>query len=209
MEYGNHVKRRFICLIVVALVTSARWRQDSVAWEASANSPTETVETLWIMASAGELLTAEGWQEASGFFTQPLPPPKPGIRVVSNIWGPAGPPKKFAGFANVVSVGCRHWGTIDSALRFTPAPKTDAVKESDGYSLVFAPEHFRTIENGKLVQHEQTGKYKTWQIAHPLDMPFTSVNTAIRYILEKRAKTTDPVIKQNADKTLAALLRLH
>jgi len=109
----------------------------------------------------------------------------------------------------VVLVGCWHWGTIDAALRFIPAPKTDDIKEWEGYSLVFAPEHFRRIENGKLVQHEQTGKYKSWQIAHPLDVPFTTVNTAIRYVLEKREKTTDPVVKQNADKTLTALMKLN
>jgi hypothetical protein len=109
----------------------------------------------------------------------------------------------------MVAVGTWHWGSIDAALKFAPAPKTNAGAEWDGYSLVFAPEHYRTVENGKLVQHEQTGKYKSWQIDHPLDMPFTTVNTAIRYVLEKREKTTDPVIRQNADKTLAALLRLH
>jgi hypothetical protein len=161
------------------------------------------------MAAAGELLTPEGWQDASGFFTQPLPPPKPGIRVVSNIWGPAGPPRKIAGHDNVVLVGCWHWGTIDSALRFTPAPKTEAVKEGEGYRLVFAPTHFRTLVNGKLVQGEGTVQRMRWQILDSLDMPFTTVNTAIRYILEKRARTSDPVIKQNAEKTLAALLRLH
>jgi len=202
------MKREWIYLIAVALVTSVAWRHESVAWEPSTTSPTGTVEELWMMAAAGELLTPEGWREASALFAQPLPPPKPGITVVSNLWG-VGPPKKFAGTDNVVLVGCWHWGTIDAALRFIQAPKTDDIKEWEGYSLVFAPEHFRTIENGKLVQHEQTGKYKSWQIAHPLDVPFTTVNTAIRYVLEKREKTTDPVVKQNADKTLTALMKLN
>jgi hypothetical protein len=35
------------------------------------------------------------------------------------------------------------------------------------------------------------------------------VNTAIRYVLEKREKATDPVIRKNADETLARLLKLH
>jgi hypothetical protein len=74
------MKRRFICRAVVALVASVARAQSWDVWEASANSPTETVETLWVMASAGELLTPEGWQEAAGFFTQPLPPPRRAIR---------------------------------------------------------------------------------------------------------------------------------
>jgi len=155
------------------------------------------------------LLTPEGWQGAAGFFTQPLPPPKPGIQVVSNLWGPAGPPRKFADYDTVVLVGCWHWGSIDAALRFAPAPKTDDIKEWEGYSLAFAPRHFWRFVNGKLVEDGTNVLDKRWQFTKPLDMPFTTVNTAIRYVLEKREKTTDPVIRQNADKTLAALLRLH
>lgn len=159
------------------------------------------------MATAGELLTPEGWQDASGLFTQPLQPPKPGIGVVSNIWGTS-PPEKFAGQDNVVIVGCWHWGTIDSALRFTPAPKTDAVKEGEGYHLVFARTPVRTLVNGRLVQSDKTVPQMRWQIDHPIETRFTTVNTAIRYILEERDKSTDLSIKQNADKTLATLLGL-
>jgi hypothetical protein len=155
-----------------------------------------------------ELLTLEGWQDVSGLFTEPLPPPKKVILVVSNHWGPAGRPV-VNGHDTVVSVGCWEWGTIDAALRFTPAPKTTAIKEGRGYHLMFAPPHFRELKNGKLVQGEATGKYETWQIAHPIDAPFTTVNTAIRYVLEKREKATDPVIKQNAEKTLTELMKLN
>lgn len=202
------MKQLFVCTIIVVLASSAARSQAPAPQEGSVNSPSETVEELWIMASAGELLTPGGWQSASGFFTEPLPPPKSVILVVSNLWGPAGP-AKTNGHDTVVTVGCWEWGTIDSALRFTPAPKTNAIKEGRGYHLVFAPTHARTLKNGKLVQGEATGYPMTWQILHPLDTPFTTVNSAIRYILEKRDKTSDPVIKQNADKTLAALLRLH
>jgi hypothetical protein len=192
----------------MALVILATLAARSEAWcEGSENSPSETVEELWVMATTGELLTARGWRSASGLFAEPLPPPKDFILVVSNHWGPAGP-GEIDGHDTVVTVGCWGLGKIDSALRFTPAAKTIAIKEGSRYRLVFAPPHFRTLENGKLVQHETTGKYKTWQILDPLEIPFATVNAAIRYILEKRDKTTDPVIKQNADKTLAALLRL-
>jgi hypothetical protein len=128
---------------------------------------------------------------------------------MSNYWGPPGALPRTDSNGVDVLVGCWHLGTIDAALRFAPAPRTDAVKESELYHLVFARSHGRKFENGKIVQEEATGYPITWQISRPLDMPFTTVNTAIRYVLEKREKTSDPVIKQNADKTLAALLRLH
>jgi hypothetical protein len=35
------------------------------------------------------------------------------------------------------------------------------------------------------------------------------VNAAIRYVLEMRNKTNDPIIKKNADETLAILLKMH
>jgi len=191
-------------LVILAASIARSW----ASLEGSVNSPSETVEELWIMASAGELLTPEGWQNVSGLFTEPLPLPKSVILVVSNHWGPAGRPE-VSGHDTVVSVGCWEWGTIDAALRFTPAPKTTAIKEGRGYHLVFAPTHFRELKNGKLVQGGATGYPARWQISDPLDMPFTTVNTAIRYVLEKRDKTTDPAVKQNADNTLAALMKLH
>ena len=199
------MKRQLTCIALVILAASIA--RPGVSLEGSVNSPSETVEELWLAASAGELLTLEGWQDVSGLFTEPLPPPKKVILVVSNHWGPAGRPEVSA-HDTVVVVGCWEWGTIDAALRFTPAPKTTAVKEGRGYHLVFAPQHFRTFKNGKLVEDGTNALDKRWQITKPLDMPFTTVNTAIRYVLEKRDKTTNPVIKQNADKTLAALLRL-
>jgi len=203
------MKLPITCAVLLVLASSGLRAQRPVAWPASTNSATETVELLWISASAGDLLTSTGWLSASGLFTDPLPPPKAGVRVMSNYWGPPGALRKLGDNAVDVLVGCWHLGTIDAALRFAPAPKTDAVKESELYHLVFAPTHGRTFENGKILQSEDRGYPPRWQISRPLDMPFTTVNTAIRYVLEKREKTSDPVIKKNADKTLAALLRLH
>lgn len=39
------------------------------------------------------------------------------------------------------------------------------------------------------------------------NLRWTTINAAIRYVLETRARTSDPVIKQNAERTLAILLR--
>jgi hypothetical protein len=64
--------------------------------------------------------------------------------------------------------------------------------------------------DGKLIigKDERTGP-EEWQIREPPGLPWTTVNTAVRYVLERREKSNDPVIKKNADKTLAWLLKLH
>ena len=43
----------------------------------------------------------------------------------------------------------------------------------------------------------------------PLWPPWTTVNTAIRYVLEQKAKATDAAVKKNADETIEAMLALH
>jgi hypothetical protein len=48
-----------------------------------------------------------------------------------------------------------------------------------------------------------------WQIREPMGLPWTTVNTAIRYVLEKREKATDSAIRKNADETIARLLKWH
>ena len=48
-----------------------------------------------------------------------------------------------------------------------------------------------------------------WQIEKTPALAWTTVNTAIRYVLEMRIKTNDPSIKKNADETLEKLLKRH
>jgi hypothetical protein len=48
-----------------------------------------------------------------------------------------------------------------------------------------------------------------WKIEGPLPEPLVTVDKAIRYLTELRDKSPDPVIKKNADHTLAKLKSLH
>ena len=47
------------------------------------------------------------------------------------------------------------------------------------------------------------------QIDDSRGIPWTTVSTAVRYVLEMRDNTADPTIKKNADETLAQILKLH
>jgi hypothetical protein len=41
------------------------------------------------------------------------------------------------------------------------------------------------------------------QVQEPAGRPWTTVNTAVRYVLEKCGKATDQVIRKSADRTLS------
>jgi hypothetical protein len=170
-------------------------------------TPKEVVEQLWGMATQGLLLTDEGWSRSSGSFTKPDSAPRNReFRVVSNYYGVIS--ASTSGNSAEVDMDYQAVGKIDSALRFTPAPKSQFVKTAIVYRLVLGPTPLRMFGPDGKMEEKMTGHVE-WRIESPQDSPWTTVNTAIRYVLEMRDKTTDPDIKKNATQTLAALLHYH
>lgn len=176
----------------------------------SGRSPRDAVTLLWMMGTRGELLTAEGWEEASrSLFTKPVP--QPGNKVIlirSNNWSL--PSEKITGDTAEVRIGFGDAGQIDSALHYTPPRKSDMPKTVMFYRLIYVRTYRtrRTLyKDGKVEEKKLPGSME-WKIDGSPDQPWTTVNTAIRYVLEVREKTKDPVIKKNADQTLAKLLKL-
>lgn len=55
---------------------------------------------------------------------------------------------------------------------------------------------------------EETGPER-WLIDGSDTTEWTTVEAAIRYVTEMRDHATDPLIKKNADRTLAMLNRIH
>jgi hypothetical protein len=172
------------------------------------------VDELWRRATQGDLLTDEGWQATNAFFTEPVPFPGTNkIKVVSNYWGPAyemrGTDSVIHSDADGVQVSVGFWdaGEINGLLRYTPPPKTDAIKMAFLYHLVAMPAYLRWYgPDGKLVEKKPTGSL-FWQIKGKPGPPVATVNTAIRYVLQMRSQTHNPVIRENADRTLAVLER--
>lgn len=157
-----------------------------------------------------DLLTADGWNRVSGFFFQQSPSPGNSVvRVVSNYWG--------VGHASVdndaaeVDVEYSDAGKIDSLLQYSPPLKTPFYKTATVFHLVFAPTKLTMFKSdGKtFTGREDRPGPREWQIKDSPGLPWTTVNTAIRYVLEVREKTSDPTVKKNADETLTKLLRLH
>jgi hypothetical protein len=127
------------------------------------------------------------------------------VRIVSNYWG-----VEHSSVSNntaEVDMGYADAGTVDASLRYLPPPSAKYYKTGLIFHLVFAPTHWTMFkEDG--TREERIGPME-WQIKEPIGLPWTTVNTAIRYVLEKREKATDPAIRKNADETLARLLKWH
>lgn len=172
-------------------------------------SATEVVDEVWRMATQGELLTPDGWRRGCGFFSSPTPfPGNKVILVMSNDWGPAFQVGSKDDAAEV-ELGYFAIGKIDSALRYTDTP-SKYMKTGFAYHLVPVPSYTEMMgPDGKTLVEKRPVGYREWQIQGSPESQWTTVNTAIRYVLEKRDKAIDATIKKNADQTLAILLQMH
>jgi hypothetical protein len=127
---------------------------------------------------------------------------------MSNDWGPAFQVGSREDAAEV-DLGYFAIGKIDSALRYTNTP-SKYMKTGFAYHLIPVPSYQEMMgPDGKTLIEKRPVGYREWQIQGSLDSQWTTVNTAIRYVLEKRDKAIDPTIKKNADRTLAMLLQMH
>jgi|SRR5579883_259951 hypothetical protein len=191
------------CLSAVALACPAQ--------HASVESPADVVNRLWKAATEGGLLTKDGWERTRGLFKDS--PPWPGdatVRVVSNVWGPAGLAKAHAASVEII-VGFQDAGQIDASLRYSPPKNSEAIKSGEVFHLAKLPTHYTTYKSDgrSLAIDKEIAGPPAWQITDQRGTPFTTVNTAIRYVLEMRNKTADPVLKRNADETIRRLLELN
>lgn len=170
--------------------------------------PQEMIEGLWKMAAHGDLLTKEGWKRAGASYTVPTPwTENKAVLVVSNDYA-LDHVSTNGNTANAV-VTCQQLGQLDSALRYSPAPPSKYFKSGWGYDLVIVPSHTLVVSSDGKQEDRVNPKTTYWKISGSQGNPWTTVNTAIRYVLEKRAETSDPQIKKNADATLSQLLKLH
>ena len=173
-------------------------------------TPTEVVDEIWRRATQGQLLTPDGWRAAGGFFTEPRPfPAKEKILVVCNEWGPAHE-MRTVGEGKEILVGYWDAGSIDAKLRYTPPEETGAVKTAFAFTLVTAPSYLMMYgPDGKTLAEKRPTGSRVWLIKGAQGRPVTTVNTAIRYLMERREKTTDPEIKENASRAITHLLKFQ
>jgi hypothetical protein len=178
------------------------------------NCPTDSakdvVQSLWNMAASGETVTH--WGAVARFFSEPRPWPSDGsVRVFSDYWWVEY--RECSDQPEAAVIVYSHWdrtpGLIDSQLKFTPPPQSSAQAGFVYRVVMAAPQIYYRGRDGKPVPGKATPETKRWLIEGPPAPPFLTVTAAIRYVLEKRSDTTDPITKKNADETLAQLLKMH
>jgi hypothetical protein len=207
----KQIASRGICVVVLGIALFGQTEQHaprSKEEPINGKSPTEVIDEMWRLATQGVLLTQDGWSKLDALFTKPIPfPADKKILVVSNDWGPAYDYKLGDPHADV-AVGYVDMGKIDSGLRYIPPKKTEFVKTAFLYHLSAVTAYSTMYASDGKPEKTPVGS-RAWKIEGSPDAPWTTVNTAVRYVLEMRMKTTDPTKKKNADETISKLLRLN
>jgi len=166
-------------------------------------SPRKVVEDFWNMEIDGGRLTPQGWNRAEQFFVRPTPMPMK--KVISVVYkGSVISDPIVHGTRAEVTVDIQPQGRINSELLFIPS---ESYKSGLLVRLTLTDKHREQDSHSRL--GKETIGAPEWRIEGAGNMLWISVDTAIRYVTEMRAKTSNPLIKKNADRTLAKLKSLH
>ncbi len=137
----------------------------------------------------GEQLSPEGWQKVAKLFTMPGAPPRDKITVVRDfvVSNPTMDHRRTQFYVEYIELG-----RVDASNgRFSIIP---AVKVRAFFDVI-------TASGGK---SDEQGE---WRIAGSVPQPRVTVDTAMRYVAQLRENSIDPIVKKNADRTLATLRR--
>jgi hypothetical protein len=193
-------RRRAAALIVLVGVIACS------AQVPKAQKPTELVIRRYEKFIAdGSLLTPEGWKRASKLFDTSDPYPRNGEIWVVSTGGLVGEDWVKEDRAQVETKWNDSFGTIDSSLRLKPPDASGSIMMGEIFSLVFIHQPSGTKGAGEASETAGLGE---WKIEGPRHVRTATVPVAIRYVTEMRDRSNDPVIRRNADKTIAALKRL-
>lgn len=154
------------------------------------------------MVADGALLTPEGWPRVNELFSTPSPQPKDGTIFVTSTHHGIGEKWVKDNRAEVQDAWWDQLGSIDTSLRYIPPPSGNATGNIGVYRLVLTDKHWERGAFG--VMKETTGPAQ-WKIDGPMTRRWTTVEAAIRYVEQKRDRSDDKIIRENADRTLKAL----
>jgi hypothetical protein len=172
----------------------------------------DALESFWKMETQGSRLTPEGWYKASEFFSgRPSPPPQErAISIVSSSCsvGTTSVNQKTA----ELYLFCSEFKILNSKLLLEDPPHN---APSGGPVLTGMWIPFKLVlsdkrwEFGPGIEPRETKDDAHWRIDGFLTRDFLNRFAAVNYVTERRDKSTDPAIKQNAEKTIAILKDLH
>ena len=180
----------------------------------SQNAAIQTVQRFYELETEGRWLGPEHWTELQNFLTDVGP--RDGALPVSVLKSyRVGNARRDVGYGGAVDyqveVVCLELGSIDSFLHFTPArgskaeglPTGQPVKQQAYETLVFTDKYVKRSESG---DSEEKGALR-WRMSM-FATPAVNIDAALRWVIEKRGKSSDPVIQYNADRTISVLKSL-
>ncbi len=200
------MKRLFMHLALLVLATIASYTQSPTS--TSPRGPGEVLKQFCEMDAKGVRLTSQGWRKAAALFVRPEPPSPDKIIVIKDF---VISPPKIEGNRAEFYVEYIYLGQLNrSAARFLspsfPLPPDPSTVRAE-YSLLLADKDHKPNTNESVEQQET--RSSEWRIEGHQPEQHITVDTAIQYVTQIRDKTADPVIRKNANKTLATLKRYH
>jgi len=175
---------------------------------------TQVSEEFWRLETNGERLKSSGMEKVGALFARPVPAPS--VQLIHVVGDPSHDTIEETTEAEgwtEVSVTTNELGTLDRTLRFARSPRKgrNNVALLRGpvitLDLVLTTKRLKLREDGThVVEATSTPK---WLILCGSESLWVSVDTAIRYVTEMRARTKDPNMRKNADQSLANLRSLQ
>lgn len=172
-------------------------------------APRTVVTEFWKLETEGGRLTPEGWSKSNVFFVRSTAPPaKRKILVIDrdfSVWDPV-----IKGNAAEVIVGVHGICEINSDLRFSRWPPSPTGKDGAFWKLVLTDKHWEPGKDGRAPR--KVPGAPEWRIDNAgsggsANETWLTAETAIRYVIQMHDRTTNPVVRQNADRTLSILKR--
>jgi len=167
----------------------------------SSGKPTEEIIKRYEkLVADGALLTPGGWEKAAKLFVKADPYPQDGTILLLSIGGLIGETSLEGDRATVETKWTPNYGSIDPKLRWHPAyagnPPDPPI------------ETMPTIFVYHLVRTKTDDGRTEWKMQDPLSGRVATLERAIQYLRMMLDKTTDPVLKKNAARSIAILKRL-
>jgi hypothetical protein len=199
VDQGESMRKSLLFLVLVIVSLVAHFQAQS---SQGPRSPKEVIEEYLKMVEGGALLSSEGWNRVSVLFSAQSPEPKDKVIFLTSKHAGVGEVRVGENRAEVHDAWWDLLGSIDSSLRYTPPPAANARRNIGVYHLILTDKHWEPEPNGEM--KEVTGP-SHWEIEGPQTWRWTTAQPAIRYVEEMSEKSNDPLVKQNAERTIAIL----
>ena len=172
--------------------------------------PTEVVVIKYEqLIREGALLTPKGWNRAGSLFSSSAPYSKDADIILTSTAAQVGEVSVNGDRAEVETKWGDSYGSIDAQLRYKPieAPRSAPLNSIALNSIaVIGRYHLVLVKAG--TSDSAVGNKTEWRIEGS-QRRYATLDAAIRYVAMMRDRSSNPVVKKNAEKTLAILRRLR